>query len=278
MAKDGGGNMNGVKIFVFVLLVLAFYSYVGQTVPQKITYPPESTELGGDMTPAQLAAAGEDVVSGKGTCLTCHTIGDHSETLRFPDLGGIGAAAADRIDGMTGPEYLAQSLYEPNEYIVEGFLAGMPAINRPPINLNDNEILAVIAYLESLGGEPTVTLDTEFEWQTGDTGQAAPAAPTAANAGGAAMDGPEVFQAYACTTCHAIDDATRGVGPSLYDIGARMSKAEIYEAIMDPDAVVAEGFPGTVMQATLTAGGFYSEVSSDELRGLVEYLSNQTGG
>lgn len=272
--------MNGVRIFVFVLVVLAFYSYVGQTVPQKVTYPPESTELGGDMTPAQLAAAGEEIVGGKGTCLTCHTIGDHSETLRFPDLGGIGAAAGDRVEGLTGPEYLAQSLYEPNEYIVEGFLAGMPAINRPPINLSDNEILAVIAYLQSLGGEPTVTLDTEFEWQTGDAGPAKTPATTPESAGGGdrePLDGPGVFQTYACTTCHAIEDDTRLVGPSLYDIGARMSKAEIYEAIMDPDAQLAEGFPGTVMQATLTAGGFYSEVSTEELRALVDYLANQTG-
>lgn len=271
--------MNGLKIFVFVLLVLAFYSYVGQTVPQKVTYPPESTELGGDMTPVQLAAAGEEIVGGKGTCLTCHTIGDHSETLRFPDLGGIGERAANRIEGMSGPEYLAESLYEPNEYIVEGFLAGMPAINRPPINLSDNEILAVIAYLQSLGGEPTVTLDTEFEWQTGDAGQPEPT-PTASTGTGAeraTLDGPGVFQTYACTTCHAIDDDTRLVGPSLHDIGARMSRAEIYEAIMDPDAQVAEGFPGTVMQATLTAGGFYSEVTSAELRALVDYLVNQTG-
>ena len=271
--------MNGLKIFGFVLLVLAFYSYVGQTVPQKVTYPPESTELGGDMTPTQLAAAGEEIVGGKGTCLTCHTIGDHSETLRFPDLGGIGAEAGDRIEGMTGPEYLAQSLYEPNEYIVEGFLAGMPAVNRPPINLSDNEILAVIAYLQTLGGEPTVTLDTEFEWQTGDAGQPEPT-PTPAGGGiedREPLDGPAVFEQYACGTCHAIDDDTRGVGPSLYDVGARMSKAEIYESIMDPDATIAEGFPGTVMQATLTASGFYSEVTPTELRALVDYLANQTG-
>jgi hypothetical protein len=43
---------------------------------------------------------------------------------------------------------------------VKGFNPGMPAIHKPPIGLTDQEILAVIAYLQSLGGTPTVTLET----------------------------------------------------------------------------------------------------------------------
>ena len=34
----------------------------------------------------------------------------------------------------------------------------------PPIGLNDQEIIAVIAWLQSLGSTPTVTLETTFEW------------------------------------------------------------------------------------------------------------------
>jgi len=30
---------NTLKIFGFTIMVLLFYSYVGHTVPQKITYP-----------------------------------------------------------------------------------------------------------------------------------------------------------------------------------------------------------------------------------------------
>jgi len=36
----------------------------------------------------------------------------------------------------------------------------MPKINKPPIGLNEQEILAVLAYLQSLGGTPDVTLET----------------------------------------------------------------------------------------------------------------------
>jgi hypothetical protein len=63
-------------------------------------------------------------------------------------------------------EYLAQSIYEPDSYIVEGFNPGMPVINMPPIGLTDQEILVVIAYLQSLGGTPTVTLQTAHRYYT----------------------------------------------------------------------------------------------------------------
>jgi hypothetical protein len=42
----------------------------------------------------------------------------------------------------------------------------MPTINRPPIGLTDQEILCVMAYLQSLGGTPTVTLQTSHAYYT----------------------------------------------------------------------------------------------------------------
>lgn len=269
---------DALKIFGFVVLVAAFYSYVGQTVPQKVTYPPESADLSANMSPQELAEAGEQIVAGKGTCLGCHTIGSGADaaSLRFPDLGGIGSAAASRVDGQDAVEYLAISLYEPNEFVVEGFLPGMPAINRPPIGLNDQEITAVIAYLQSLGSEPTVTLDTDLGYTTEMSASPA-AAPAGATSVGSGLDGPGVFQTYLCNTCHSIDQPTALAGPSLYGIGARMSRAEIYAAIMEPDTEIAEGFVAGVMPATLNATGFYQKVSSEELRALVDYLSQQTG-
>lgn len=268
---------NAIKIFGFAILVSAFYSYVGQTVPQKITYPPESATLTADMSASELAEAGETIVSGKGTCLGCHTIGSGADpsSLRFPDLGGIGTTAGSRVSGEDAITYLAKALYEPNEFIVEGFLPGMPVINRPPIGLNDDEVKAVIAYLESLGGEPTITLATDLGYTTEVSSSPAPAATAAVGSG---LDGPGVFQTYLCNTCHNIDSAGALAGPSLFDLGSRMSTAEIYEAIMEPDATIADGFAGGVMTATLGATGFYSKVSTEELRALVDYLSAQTGG
>jgi cytochrome c2 len=266
--------VTAIKIFAFTILVSAFYSYVGQMVPQKITYPPASTEIGADMTTEELVGVGEEIVGGKGTCLTCHTMGQ-SGSLRFPDLAGIGSRAATRKEGYTDVEYLAESLYEPNEFIVEGFVGGMPAISRPPINLSDAEILAVIAYLQSLGGEPSVTPATELRWQ----GQAPePTAAASVAAAGDPRSGEEVFNGYLCNTCHHIDQPGRLVGPSLFDVGSRMTKAQIYEAVLDPDATIAEGYPSGVMGATLAGVNFPDALSPAEFKNLVDYLASQQGG
>jgi len=261
---------NALKIFGFTFFVVAFYSYVGHWVPQKETYPPETLEIRADLSTEEMVEIGEKIVSGKGTCLGCHTIGSDASSLRFPDLAGVGARARAREEGHTDVDYLAEALYDPNAYIVEGFQPGMPTINKPPIGLTDQEILTVIAYLESLGGTPSVTMDTKLKWQ-GQT-----PASTAATAS-TKMDGPTIVQTYLCTTCHNFGDATHTVGPSLFDVGSRLSTAQIYEAIMDPDATIAEGFPAGVMPATLGASGFYDKISTQNLKTLVEYLSSLKG-
>jgi hypothetical protein len=61
---------------------------------------------------------------------------------------------------MSAVDYIAQSMYDPDGYIVEGFSPGMPAINKPPIGLTDPEILTLIAYLQSLGGTADVTMES----------------------------------------------------------------------------------------------------------------------
>ncbi len=266
--------MTSLKIVAFTMLVVAFYSYVGQMVPQQITYPPESAEIGSDLNPVELAAVGEEIFVGKGTCITCHTLGE-TGSLRFPDLAGIGARAGSTIDGYSDVDYLSESLYDPNAYIVDGFLQGMPAVSKPPIGLSDIEILAVIAYLQSLGGEPTVTTATEFKWQGQEP---EPSAASASVPAGEPRSGSDLFAAYLCNTCHKVDAAGQLVGPSLFDVGSRLSKSELYEAVLDPDATVAEGFTPGIMSATLNGVGFADGVSPAELRNLVDYLASLQGG
>jgi len=152
-----------VRIGGLVLATTAFYGYVGQMVPQKEVQPPQEIALGGDMSTADMVRVGREIFQGKGLCSTCHTLGK-TGALRFPDLEGVGARAKTRVAGLSDVDYLAQSLYEPNAFVVEGFGPGMPTINQAPIGLTDNEILTVIAYLQSLGGTPTVTMQTTHKY------------------------------------------------------------------------------------------------------------------
>jgi hypothetical protein len=175
------------RIGALVLATTAFYTYVGQLVPQKEVQPPQETVIRNDLTTADMAKVGREIMEGKGLCLTCHTIGK-SGALRFPDLDGVATRAATRIPGLSEIDYLAQSMYEPDVFIVPGFNPGMPAINKPPIGLTDQEILCVIAALESLGGTPTVTLETTHRYYAGAAapgGTPGPAAAPAPAPGGA---------------------------------------------------------------------------------------------
>lgn len=154
-----------VRIGALVFATTAFYGYVGQMVPQKEVHPPQEVALTGELTTADMVRVGREIFQGKGLCSTCHTLGK-TGALRFPDLEGVGARAKTRIPGLTDVDYLAQSLYEPTAFIVPGFAVGMPTINQPPIGLTDQEILTVIAYLQSLGGTPTVTMQTTHRYLT----------------------------------------------------------------------------------------------------------------
>ena len=166
-----------LKLAVLVTATTAFYTYVGQMVPQKEVYPPVETVIKADVTTADMVKIGQEIFNGKGLCTTCHTIGKKTGPFRFPDLENIGARAATREPGLNDVEYFAKSMHEPDSFIVAGFNPGMPTINKPPIGLTEQEILCVIAYLQSLGGTPNVTLQTKHHYNGGAEAPVAQATP-----------------------------------------------------------------------------------------------------
>ena len=179
-----------LRLAAIALGATAFYTWVGQLVPQKEVQPPQVVAIAKDVTTAQMVEIGKGIFDGKGLCYTCHKIGG-SGPARFPDLAGVAERAGTRIPGMSALAYLAHSLYEPDSYIVPGFVKGMPPINKPPVGLTDDEIKAVIAFLQSMGGEVTVRMDMDLlnpeagaavEPQAAEA--AVPAAGEAAEAGG----------------------------------------------------------------------------------------------
>jgi hypothetical protein len=176
------------RIGALVLASTAFYGYVGQMVPQSEVQPPAAIVIRNDLTTPEMVEVGREIAEGKGLCRTCHTIGQ-TGALRFPDLAGVAVRANSRIPDLSDIEYFAQSMYEPDSYIVEGFNPGMPVINRPPIGLTDQEILVVIAYLQSLGGTPTVTLQTSHRYYAAPPAPGGPPAPGEAPPSGVPPDG-----------------------------------------------------------------------------------------
>jgi mono/diheme cytochrome c family protein len=152
----------GLNVVAVVVGATLFYTYVGQLVPQKELLPPPKIEISQEMTPVQLAKIGDEIAHGKGMCLTCHTIGKKEGPFRYPDLAGVAERAKTRVAGLDQLQYFAETLCQPDAYVVPGFAPGMPTINKPPIGLTDEELHAVIAFLESQGGEPTISLKVKL--------------------------------------------------------------------------------------------------------------------
>src|SRR5205809_5003116 len=148
----------GVKASVFALLIMGSYTYFANSIPQIQSKPPAELSLeGGNVTPAQLVKAGEEIFKTKGTCEICHRIGQPG--TRAPDLAGVGARAAKRKPGLSAKQYIIESLLQPGAYLVEGYPNIMPQVDKPPIGLNRSEVWALVAFLESLGGTVDGKLD-----------------------------------------------------------------------------------------------------------------------
>jgi cytochrome c2 len=273
-----------LKVMAFNSLVVLFFWYVGNSIPQQRKDPPKESTLTADMAPEVFVAAGQDIFYGKGTCALCHTIGEKGE--RCPNLAGIGQRADARLeeasyqgDASNGAEYVVESLHNPAVYVVDGYQPTMPALGR---QLNDLEIVAVVAFMQSLGGEVTVTGETLFPKYRADSGTAVAAAPAAGAApamvAASGGTGSELVAQWGCISCHSLDAPVRLVGPSLWDIGARQDEHFIRESILKPDAVVAEGFPPSLMKLTLDGQGFYQKLAVQDLNTLVDYLASLKGG
>ncbi len=109
--------------------------------------------------------------------------------------------------------------------------------------------------------------------QEGSDPDATDDAVTPEDTAAVARSAEELFVQY-CQTCHSLD-GTALAGPTLEGIGQARSFAEIEASILEPDAIVVEGFPPQVMQLTLNALGFYAEVSDAEIAALAEFLHAQ---
>jgi Cytochrome c len=231
------------RIGALVLATTGFYAYVGQMVPQNEVQPPPEVLIRADLTTADMVTVGRQIMDTKGLCFTCHTIG-RTGALRFPDLAGVGTRAQTRVPGLSDVEYFAQTLYEPEAFIVPGFNPGMPVINRPPIGLTDQEILCVIAYLQSLGGTPTVTLQTAHRYYTPPAAPgAAPAAPGAPPAAPGAAPPPAAAPAQGVAP-GAPPAASGGVpAPAAPAQGAKPGAPPVAPGVAPAPAAPAKGTP-----------------------------------
>src|SRR2546428_12290979 len=109
-----------VKVGVLALSVMGSYSYFANSIPQIQSKPPAELSLeGGNVTPAQLVKAGEEIFKTKGTCEICHRIGQKG--TRAPDLAGGGARGGKVKAGQSAKGYIIVALLQPGAHPGEGY-------------------------------------------------------------------------------------------------------------------------------------------------------------
>ncbi len=152
-----------IKIIIIVVLYCGAFVWMNNSIPQVMDIPPKEEKFDPAtlQTKKDVVIAGRKVYFGKGKCALCHSI-EPSALARCPILSGIG--------GRLTKEFFIDSLLHPKNYIYidyrgntpRPFAAEMPAINKPPIDLTMQEIMTVVAFLQSLGGEVTVEPEDVF--------------------------------------------------------------------------------------------------------------------
>ena len=254
-----------LKVLMLTLAIVGFYTMIAHSIPQLESEVPEDLDLGGEVTPEALVAAGERVFNGAGGCVACHGLGARAPNLLTDHAGegAIGARCGAREVGKECKTYLWEALTTPGAYVVAGFDNIMPDMRR---SLPEDQVWAVIAYLQAQGGEVTVTAAD------------LPAAPSAA---APAATGPprstttdprRLLAENGCLGCHAIDGAGPPIGPSFDGMGARLSAERIRSGILDPNADTAAGFAqfAGVMPAT-----FGDQLSAAQLEAVVRFLAGR---
>jgi len=258
----------GVKVCLVALAVMGSYSGYANYIPQIESKPPQELSLeGGNVTPAQLVKAGEEIYKTKGTCEICHRIGQKG--TRAPDLGGVGSRAGKMKPGMTAKAYIIESLINPTAYIVEGYPPIMPAVDKPPIGLNRSELWALTAFLESLGGTVDVALN-DIPATAGGSSAGGGAATAELKLPGDAKAGEAVFQGKgACIACHKAGKiGASPVGPDLSQIAKIQTPDYVMKKILDPKGMgTVAGFPPGVMPQT-----FGQMLTSKEYMDVVAFL------
>jgi mono/diheme cytochrome c family protein len=159
--------------------------------------------------------------------------------------------------------YLYESLTNPGALVVAGFENIMTDMRR---QISEDQIWAVIAYLQSQGGEVTVTAED---------------LPKASAPGGATPPGPAVtatsdplalLTEKGCIGCHILEGKGAPIGPPFDGIGRRRTAEYLRRSILLPNADTAKGyekFAGTMPQT------FGQMLSAAQLEALVQFLASR---
>ena len=227
---------------IFTMAVVGFFVYVCVYVTNL------SGGGGGGGATGVSPEAGEKVFWGDGQCHTCHSIGTSGSATRGPDQEGLASRAVERAKetGLSsGLEYMVESIVNPSSHVVEGYDDIMPKVYDPPIMLGREKILAVLSYMQTLGGESDIDAVLKFKDRIPDTSKTK-VVPWVPPIDVDPKEGELIFfddtRDVTCSKCHVINGKGSKVGPDLTGIGAVQTPQYLIESVLKPSAVIVKGF------------------------------------
>lgn len=245
------------------------------------------------------------VQAGRGQCPVCHVFLEEQKPNRFPRLIGVVARAAQRIQedrykmfakmheagepntgikphAKTAGEYLIESIYCPNCYAVDGpgtlenerMESPMPIINRTGVGLSDYEMVAVVAYLQSVEAEGDLSKVTaKQDWENyfgkkltsvevGEKKEPVMSTEDLSRIGLAQETPEQIIQKMGCYLCHTIPTvpiAQSGkLAPPLHlkTTAPRRIASPQYQQALKEGKVRATEPRDYVIESILNPGGF----------------------
>ena len=274
--------MTLLKIAVFSLVVIAFFTAFGNSLPQFKTEPPKVIEMkDGEVTIDEMISIGKERF--ETVCKLCH---NPALAGRAPDPSDLVRKAEKRINdpnyksstangsggsATTVEAYLRESMQCPSCFVVPGFgtkgtndmKSPMPVINKPPTAFTDFEMDSVIAYMQNKDGVDVTITPPAGKAEASEKEEASVIARSP----------EELLERLGCVMCHAVGSLapSAAIGPDLKDVGRRKGEAYIRESILEPNAVVAEGFQ-PIMPAN-----FADKMTVGEFEMLIKFLVNSKG-
>jgi len=114
------------------------------TAEATATVKPDTT----DNLVSQGEALFHNGANGAPACITCHLL-DKGTTGVGPSLLGVSDVAASRVAGLSAEDYVRQSILHPNDYVVDGYIAGVMYQDYAG-QLQTSDVDALVAYVLSL--------------------------------------------------------------------------------------------------------------------------------
>jgi ubiquinol-cytochrome c reductase cytochrome b subunit len=215
------------RTFAAAVVILAAIGWTGLTLAA-VKGTPKQPEVAVDYSaPTDWMQLSPEEMAGvayfrEENCITCHAIGDRGATVG-PDL--------TRITIHKDAAWMIQHFKRPS--------AMRPGSSMPPIQLNDQQLNSLAAFLLKLNPENASALSNAPEFAT---------------------QGALVYQANHCGSCHMVNNVGMKVGPPLNGLAKRQSRSWVEDHFVDPQKLS----PGSFMPPY--------KLSPKDLENLTSYL------